>query len=61
MDPEDPRFEKLKSESLQAWQKRVNELCDGMNLGLERFYNRKADTYKQISNSNNFLREEFCP
>ena len=32
-----------------------------MNSGLERYYHRQADTYKHISNSSNFSREEHCP
>ena len=61
IDPEDPRFEKLKSESLNAWESRVNELCESMSLGVDRFYARKSNTYNSICNSNNFCREEFCP
>lgn len=61
IDPEDPRFDKLKTESIAVWQKRVNELCDSMNMGVDRFYVRKTNTYNQICNSNNFCREEFCP
>ena len=32
-----------------------------MNMGVDRFYARKSNTYNSISNSNNFCREEFCP
>ena len=32
-----------------------------MNTGLGRFYGRMADMYKKITNSNNYLREEYCP
>lgn len=32
-----------------------------MNMGVDRFYVRKTNTYNSICNSNNFCREEFCP
>ena len=61
IDAEDPRFDKLKAESTKTWQNRVNELCDSMNVSVDRFYERKSQTYNSITNSNNFCREEFCP
>ena len=61
IEVEDPRFEKLKSESIGVWQKRVNELCDSINAGVDRFYVRKTNTYNSVCNANNYCREEFCP
>lgn len=50
IDAEDPRFDKLKSESISVWENKVNELCDSMNMGIDRFYARKSNTYNSICN-----------
>ena len=48
IDTEDPRFEKIKEESFNKWEKSVAHLCESLNTSVEAYYDRQNSVYDQI-------------